>query len=401
MSAMDEKPPPGAGQSDRTVMLTSDGVDALAPTEPSPEATAPTLSGSGDATLPPRAARGAGTGQMKPLEVPPTPSEPRQRSGMRAALPDPAPTAPARKATGVRAALPEPSPFEPPAPRKATGVRKALTVEPEPDAAMLSQETMIRMPAPVDPSGPAPRKATGVRKALTVEPEPDAAMLSQETMIRMPAPADPSGPAPRKATGVRKALTVEPEPDAAMLSQETMIRMPAPADQSGPAPRKGTGVRKALTVEPELVDATVSIAPGREDSVAFENTAGGPAGPVTVNGMVEQRHRGFQLLLLATGVLAGGVLLVKLTIGQARPSDMNLRLLYPYGSSGGKTVNGRTAPPAEDLVFTLERSADCGGTSCLLFLAQDPATGFSMELPVAQSGDLWQLMPPPAVSKTP
>jgi hypothetical protein len=186
-----------------------------------------------------------------------------------------------------------------------------------------------------------------------------------------------------------------------MLSQETMIRMPAPADQSGPAPRKGTGVRKALTVEPELVDATVSIAPGREDSVAFENTAGGPAGPVTVNGMVEQRHRGFQLLLLATGVLAGGVLLVKLTIGQARPSDMNLRLLYPYGSSGGKTVNGRTAPPAEDLVFTLERSADCGGTSCLLFLAQDPATGFSMELPVAQSGDLWQLMPPPAVSKTP
>ncbi len=96
------------------------------------------------------------------------------------------------------------------------------------------------------------------------------------------------------------------------------------------------------------------------------------------------------LLVAAIGICAGIVGIGWLLVGDPTPGRMDLEAVYPYGVHGYVAPDGRSAPGAMDVVFTLEGKEPCmsgGSESC--FVYRYAYQGFSGTMRVRPDGDAW------------
>ncbi|MBS2030340.1 MAG: hypothetical protein JST54_20730, partial [Deltaproteobacteria bacterium] len=127
--------------------------------------------------------------------------------------------------------------------------------------------------------------------------------------------------------------------------------------------------------------------------------------PFELSGMIRaealqkfgQNKNGFQLAIgLVLVVLGLGAFLGYFLHGD-KPSNEDLQMAYPYGFSGGRQLNGRSAPPSAEVIFDFEKSVDCGDTVCVRYTAHtfDNSFHIAMDLKKNEKGE-WKL-----VSSTP
>ena len=123
--------------------------------------------------------------------------------------------------------------------------------------------------------------------------------------------------------------------------------------------------------------------------------------PFELSGMIRaealqnfgQNKQGFQIVI--------GVVLLVLGLGAFlgyylhgdKPSNEDLQMAYPYGFSGGRQQNGRSAPPSAEVIFDFEKSVDCGDTVCVRYTAHtlDDSFHITMDLKKNDKGE-WKLV---------
>jgi hypothetical protein len=385
--------PPKGDESDSTVMLK---VDDVVPKETAPEP------GMGDATLlgfqlPPEDA----------FTAPATPAAPPQGAGalgdkLRRSPPVAAKLEPATgpmepttldddaPAGGGDPTLPPVNRRAPsgptPAPRRATGMRQAL-----PDPA---------------PAAPAPRRATGMRQALP-DPAPADPALSGETLMLNPdallaaAPKTDSfsaqpGPGPEgaNATVLFQSLPPEPAPEeqanATVMFKTLPAEEPASTQPSTRAAGKWSRKQAAENPKPAKPVDLADLVEGNDES-----TAVGKDKPVDATnlGASTRTANGMQL------VVSGLLLLVGFAVGvgfffnrMRKPSQAELELLYPFGDQGMNLPNGRTAPGVHDVTFDYVSADDCDGARCLTYRARNETGSFNYFLIIRQTDGSWAMV---------
>jgi hypothetical protein len=245
---------------------------------------------------------------------------------------------------------------------------------------------------------------------------PDEEPTGLNAIPPLPLPAPPA----RKPLGPPIADSLDEEPTGLIPLadlQAPLRAKPGPPiaasgdEQTGPGNPPEPKPRPAMPEAEEISTGVVGLPPGALEALAATqgpgvgpgkgsasaldaSTSRKPLSPREHAEAMKAGHRlGFEIAvgaIMLIGALAAGAGYV--WGGPSHPSESELAMLYPYGKTGGRMPNGRTAPSMSEVTFTLMQQEDCSGEPCLRYSVTQPGTAFGIQMVVERHDSAWRLV---------
>jgi hypothetical protein len=161
---------------------------------------------------------------------------------------------------------------------------------------------------------------------------------------------------------------------------------PPPAIDLKPGKEKAPAKEKVIVEKAGFVKASPE---------AIKSGAANAQQPTTFARFREvAQKRGYELGLAALVLVAAIGTAVHFFGGAPKPNHNELILLYPFGQHGGRTPNGRTAPPAMEIEFEFLGEIPCKDPEqiCEHYRFFKESSGFEMDVTIQRLDGRWVIV---------